>query len=160
MFRAPPEVRAARQVQARFIRVTAPVLSTLPTNMGGLGSDGRFAPKARYVLYRALFKMEYYYLFATPHWVTRVDRSLEKLRPERILAGREKFEGYRIWIRTNLSDFIQQTLLNPNAQYTRFFDRRSVERMLTSHIAGTCNYLNEINKVLTVELICATLLKP
>ncbi len=31
--------------------------------------------------------------------------------------------------------------------------------MVDRHIAGTHNYLNEINKVLTIELICSSLLK-
>ena len=83
----------------------------------------------------------------------------ELLKLERLFAGREKFEGYRIWIKTKLSDFIWQTLSNPQASYTQFFDRRLVERMVTGHSAGTHNYLNEINKVLTVELIYSSLLK-
>jgi asparagine synthase (glutamine-hydrolysing) len=161
MFQAPSEVRAARQVQARYVRETSPELGILPTNLGDLGrnSTNPLISVARYILYRALFKMEYIYLFATPRWVTWLDRRLERLRPERIFAGREKFEGYRIWIRTKLSEFIQQTLLNPSAQYTRFFNKKSVERMLRQHIAGTGNHLNEINKVLTTELICSSLLQ-
>ena len=116
------------------------------------------AAKIRYLFYRALFKMEYYYLFATPHWLTRIDRKLENLHLEKIVAGREKFEGYRIWIKTHLGDFIKQTLSNPNAHYVEFFDPKSVQRMVTRHLAGTHNYLNEINKVLTIELVCASLI--
>jgi asparagine synthase (glutamine-hydrolysing) len=159
MFRAPTEVRAARQLQARYIRETSPELGIFPTNLGDLGRNGFVAPKIRYILYRALFKMEYIYLFGTPHWLTWLDRRLEGLRPERLFAGREKFEGYRIWIRTKLSDYIRQTLLNPAAEYSAFFDKGSVQRMLTSHIAGNANYMDEINKVLTTELICQTLLR-
>ena len=58
------------------------------------------------------------------------------------------------------ADFIQQTLLNPKAQFAQFFNSKTVEEMVRRHIAGTHNYLNEINKVLTVELICSSLLKP
>src|SRR5205085_8912636 len=115
--------------------------------------------KARYLVYRTLFKMEYIYLYATPHLLTWLDRRLAKVRLERVFAGREKFEGYRIWIKTNLSDFIQETLLNPEAQYVRFFRRAAVEQMVARHIAGSHNYLHEITKVLTVELIYSSLLK-
>jgi asparagine synthase (glutamine-hydrolysing) len=159
MFQAPSEVRAARQLQARFIRETSPELATFPTNLGDLGRNGFLVPKIRYILYRALFKMEYIYLFGTPHWLTWLDRRFERLRLERVFAGREKFEGYRIWIKTKLSDFICDTLLNPEAHYTDFFERQAVERMVKCHIAGTHNYLNEINKVLTIELIYSSLLK-
>jgi hypothetical protein len=126
--------------------------------MGGLGSGGALLAKIRYLFYRTLFKMEYYYLFATPHWLTWIDGKLEKLHLEKIIAGREKFEGYRIWIKTYLADFIKQTLSNPNAHYIEFFDRKSVQRMVARHLGGTHNYLNEINKVLTIELLCASLI--
>jgi hypothetical protein len=109
-------------------------------------------------MYRALFKMEYYYLFATPHWLTWIDRKLEKLKLEKIVAGREKFEGYRIWLKSHLADFVMQTLSNPNARYVQFFDRRSVQNMVARHLAGTHNYLNEIGKVLTIELAYASLI--
>ena len=159
MFQAPSEIRAAGQVQAHYVREKSPELSAVLTNMGEMGNNRPLTTRLRYFLYRALFKIEYVYLYAAPHWLTWVDRRLERLKLERIFAGREKFEGYRIWIKTYLSDFIQETLLNPGAEHTRFFDRRSVERMLRGHIAGTHNYLNEINKVLTVELICSSLIR-
>ena len=83
-----------------------------------------------------------------------------KIRPETILAGRQKFEGYRIWIRTHLREFVQETLLNPRARCTEFFDRTSVAKAVLRHIAGSHNYLNEINKMLTLELIYGSLLTP
>jgi asparagine synthase (glutamine-hydrolysing) len=158
MFQADSEVRAAGRLQPRYLRENSPELNRILTNMGGLGTGGPLLAKIRYIFYRALFKMEYYYLFATPHWLTQIDRKLEKLHLEKIVAGREKFEGYRIWIKTHLGDFIKQTLSNPNAHYVEFFDRKSVKRMVDRHLAGTHNYLNEINKVLTIELVCASLI--
>ncbi len=147
MFQAESRVRTAGQLQPRYIRERAPELNTILTNMGGLGDGGPLLAKIRYLLYRALFKMEYYYLFATPHWLTWMDRRLDKLHLEKIVAGREKFEGYRIWIKSHLGDFIKQTLSSPHAHYIEFFDSKSVQRMVARHLAGTHNYLNEINKV-------------
>jgi asparagine synthase (glutamine-hydrolysing) len=158
MFQADSGVRATGQLQPRYIRENSPELNAILTNMGGLGSGGPLVMKVRYLIHRALFKMEYYYLFATPHWLTRIDRRLEKLRLEKIVAGREKFEGYRIWIKNKLADFIMQTLSDPNAHYVQFFDRRLVQNMVARHLAGTHNYLNEINKVLTIELAYASLI--
>ena len=158
MFQADSTTRCAGQLQPRYIKEKAPTLNTIITNMGGLGDGGPLAAKLRYIFYRALFKTEYYYLFATPHWVTWLDRRLEKLHLESIVSGREKFEGYRIWIKSHFADFVTQTLSNPTARYVEFFDRKCVQRMVRRHIAGTHNYLNEINKVLTVELINLSLL--
>jgi hypothetical protein len=159
MFEADSAVRAAGQLQPRYIKENAPELNTILTNMGGLGNGGPLLARVRYLFYRALFKTEYYYLFATPHWATWADYKLEKLHLEKLVAGREKFEGYRIWIRTHLADFISETLLSSNAAYLQFFDRQSVQRMVERHLAGTHNYLHEISKVLTIELICTSLIR-
>ena len=159
MFQAPSEVRAAGQLQPNFIRQNSPDLSTILTNLGEMGDSGGLVGRARYVLYRVLFKMEYIYLYAAPHWSTWVDRRLKKFKLERVFAGREKFERYRLWIGTFLAEFIQETLLDSRAEYGHFLNRKSVEKMVTRHIAGTHNYLREINKALTIQLICSSLLK-
>ena len=107
----------------------------------------------------ALFKLEYTYLYPLPHWLTWIDRRLEKLKPERLFAGRQKYEAYRIWFKTNFAWFIRDTLLSPRAHCTEFFDKNGLEKVVGRHLAGTHNYLREINKMLTVELIYSSLLK-
>jgi asparagine synthase (glutamine-hydrolysing) len=159
MYRAPERIRNQTDLQETYVRQKAPELSTLPTNMGRFVSTSRMVTKAMDIWYRALFKVEYIYLFATPHWLTRLDRKLEGARLERILAGRQKWEGYRIWIKTDFADFVRQTLLNPMAHYDSYFQRKTVEKMVDRHTAGTHNYLSEINKALTVELIFSSLLE-
>jgi asparagine synthase (glutamine-hydrolysing) len=158
MFQAPLHVRVAGNLQERYVKEKSPELSVIPTNLGRFVSDSHMITKLMYFWFRALFKVEYIYLFATPHWLTRVDRTLEGLKLERILAGRQKWEGYRIWIKTDFAEFIRQSLLTPKAHYTSFFEPRAVERMVTRHLAGTHNYLNEINKVLTIELVYSSLI--
>ena len=158
MYQASPAVRTVGMVQEQYVRDKSRALSTIATNMGKFASENQLITKFLYEAARALFKVEYIYLFATPHWLTRVDRTLEKLRLEKILSGRQKWEGYRLWIKTHFSEFIQGTLLNPQANYTRHFEKKTVERMVRSHVAGTHNYLSEINRALSVELIYSTLL--
>jgi asparagine synthase (glutamine-hydrolysing) len=157
MFQATDGIRTRGNLQERYVRDKTPELSLFMTNLG-LFAKPRYMTKVLYGLLWALFKIEYIYLYATPHWLTRIDSSLERLKLERILSGRQKWEAYRIWIRTHFADFIRQTLLSPGAHFPRFFEKKTVEEMITRHIAGTHNYLNEINKVLTIELICSTLL--
>ena len=159
MFQAPLEIRAAGQIQGRYVREKAPRLASFMTNMGPVGKSSALAKIVRYYLYWVIFKSEYIYLYAAPHWLTRVDRRFEKFTPERFFAGREKFEGYRIWLKTYLADFVRQTLLDEGAQYSRFLNRKAVEKMVARHLAGTHNYLHEIGKALTLELICTSLLK-
>lgn len=158
MFQAPPEVRASRDLQANYVKEKGGRLAALPTNMDTIGSGSRLLSKLTYIPLWALFKAEFTYLYAAPHWLTWTDRKLEKLRLERILAGRQKYEGYRIWFKTHFADFICDTLLNPRARCTEFFDKAAVEKVVTRHTAGTHNYLTEVNKILTIELIQSTLL--
>ena len=158
MFQAPMGIRAAGNLQEQYVKEKTPELSVLPTNLGRFVSNSRTMTRLLHFWFRSLFKVEYVYLFATPHWLTRIDRILERLRLERILAGRQKWEGYRIWIKTEFPDFIRDTLLSPGARYISFFDKKVVECMVNRHIAGTHNYLNEINKVLTTELIFSELI--
>jgi asparagine synthase (glutamine-hydrolysing) len=160
MYQSPSTVRAAGSVQEQYVRDKSRELSTISTNMGKFASDNQTITKLLYGAAWALFKVEYIYLYATPHWLTRVDRALAKLRLERILSGRQKWEGYRLWIKTQFSEFIQETLLNPQSNYTRHFEKTTVERMVRGHLAGTHNYFNEINRALSVELIYSTLLNP
>jgi asparagine synthase (glutamine-hydrolysing) len=158
MFQAPVGVRVAGTLQEQYVKETSPELAAIPSNLGGFVNGGRLRKAIAYLGLWALFKVEYIYLYDTPHWLTRVDRTLETLRLERLLAGRQKWEGYRIWIKTDLADFIQETLLSPTARFTEFFERKTVQNMVTRHIAGTHNYMNEINRALTLELVYSSLL--
>lgn len=159
MYQAPPALRLSRDLQARYIKSKSHELGALPTDLGRIVYGNRVASKLAYLPLWALFKVEYIYLYATPHWLTWIDRRLERLRPERVLVGRQKFEAYRIWMKTHLAEFIQDTLLNPRAGCTEFFNRKSLARVVSGHLAGTHNYLGEINKMLTVELVYSSLFR-
>jgi asparagine synthase (glutamine-hydrolysing) len=160
MYQAPTEIRSAGNLQALYVKQKDPPLSDVLTNLSKSANHNRVVSALIYYSFWSLFKLEYIYLFATPHWATRVDHWLRGLRLERILAGRQKFEAYRIWVPLYLGDFVRETLLDSNAKYTRYFERASVEKMVKRHLAGTHNYLDEINKLLTIELIHSSLLNP
>jgi len=159
LFQAPNTPSSAAELQARYIKDYGPALSRLATDLGKLGMSGPVMTSLLYPLQRALSKVEYIYLYAMPHWLTRIERSLGFWHLERLLSGRHKYEWYRIWAATHFADFIRETLLNPQADYTRYFDYRSLSKMVKRHTAGTHNYLNEINKALTTQLICSSLLR-
>jgi asparagine synthase (glutamine-hydrolysing) len=159
MYQAPFGSRAAGDLQERYVRERAPEFARHITNMGRFSSSNPLVTKFFYYFFRAFFKVEYVYLYATPHWLTSLDRKLEHWHLERLLSGRQKWEAYRIWIKTAFAPFLQETLCDPQAEYTRFFNYQSVRKMVDRHIAGTHNYLEEINKVLTVQLMHSSLLR-
>lgn len=160
MYRAPAGTRKQGNLQEDYVKVRSPEYARFPTNLGRFAAGGRKAHKLHYALLWALFKIEYVYLYATPHWATRVDRALEGWGLERLLSGRQKWEGYRIWLKTDFSEFVNDTLRRSSARYGDYFDRATVLRMLEGHVKGTHNYLVELNRALTVELACSTLLGP
>lgn len=159
LFQAPNTSRSVAEPQMRYINDYAPTLSRLSTDMAQLGATNTLTTSLLHRLQWVLSKAEYTYLYAMPHWLTRIDRSLGFLHPERLLSGRHKYEWYRIWAATHLADFIRGTLLNPQAEYTRYFDYHAISKMVKRHTAGTHNYRNEIDKALTVQLICSALLR-
>ena|SRR5215469_3807839 len=159
MYQAPPDVRTSRDLQMKFVIDKGHELTAFSTDLGRIGYRNQFSTKVTSFSLWALFKMEYTYLYPLPHWLTWVDRKLERLRPERLFAGRQKYEAYRIWFKTHFAGFIRDTLLNPSAYCTQFFDKNGLERVVRGHTEGTHNYFREINKMLTVELIGSTLLR-
>src|SRR5439155_12197506 len=80
MFQAPLQIRAAGNLQEHYVKEKTPELSVFPTNMGRFVSNSGMITKLMYFWFRALFKVEYIYLFVTPHWLTHIDRTLEGLR--------------------------------------------------------------------------------
>lgn len=159
MYQAPPEVRSSRDLQMKYVMDKGSELTAFSTDLGRIGYRRQFATKVSSISMWALFKLEYTYLYPLPHWLTWIDRRLEKLKPERLFAGRQKYEAYRIWFKTHFAGFIRDTLLSPRAHCTEFFDKNGLEKVVGRHLAGTHNYLREINKMLTVELIYSSLLK-
>ncbi|MEA3275196.1 MAG: hypothetical protein U9Q81_07905 [Pseudomonadota bacterium] len=165
MYSAPADARARGSLQERYVSERSPEFGAFMSNLGRFASVGGMARNNPVLTQlasgalRALFKVEYIYLYGTPHWLTAVDRRLSRWHLERWLSGRQKWEGYRIWMTDRFSGFLRETLLSTNARFGDFFVEKRVKTMLMQHLAGTHNHITEINKVLTVELICSTLLK-
>lgn len=160
MYQAPVGLRGSRDLQVDYITKRNQQLANLPTDMGIVGKETEPIPILSHYLFWALAKSEYIYLYSMPHWLTCVDRKLEKLRLERFIVGRQKFEAYRIWLKTHFADFVRAVLLSPSTRCTEFFDKIWLERVVRRHTGGTHNYQYEINKILTVELIYSSLLQP
>lgn len=164
MYRAPPGTRAAGDLQERYVMEHSPEFAAYMTNLGrfaslgGLARNNPVVTRVAAVALRALFKAEYIYLYGTPHWLTAFDRKLPGLHLERVLAGRQKWEGYRIWSAGRFSDYLREMLLSPNCRFEAHFERDAVRSMVQRHVAGTHNYMSEINKVLSIELIHRSLL--
>ncbi len=123
-------------------------LQGIPTDRGLNGGSA---------LSRALleftFKAEYAYDYGMPQWLAQVDYFFSTLRLERIFLGRHKFAHYRVWYRDQLSNYVQEMLLDPRTLSRPYLDRKSVENMVHGHITGNRNYTSEIHRLLTIEYV-------
>jgi asparagine synthase (glutamine-hydrolysing) len=153
IYRAPAGVRGTNQPQRRIIRECNPELSTIISDRGYGEQTSPVVSKCLELYYYALFKADYMYSFALPHWLTRLDSiylSLNGGRP--LLGSSQKFEFYRIWFCRELSGYVKEVLLDPKTGARPYFDRKILEMMVHTHTNGTRNYVNEITKAMSLEL--------
>jgi asparagine synthase (glutamine-hydrolysing) len=61
--------------------------------------------------------------------------------------------SYRLWFRDELSDYVKDILLDPRTAGRPYLNRNVTAGIVNRHIDGEANYTEEINKLLTAELI-------
>ena len=158
MYQAPPGLRSSNQPQRRIIRECNPELSAIISDRGYGEQANPILAKLMELYYFALFKADYTYLFALPHWLTKVDSWCLALNGGKPLIGAsQKFEYYRIWYHRDLAAYIKAVLLDARTKTRPYFDHRYLERVVRTHTNGTRNYMSEITKAMSLELTCRLL---
>jgi asparagine synthase (glutamine-hydrolysing) len=153
MYQAPAGMRASNQPQRRIIRQWNPRISAITSDKGYSEQRNPFVAKLQELYYYALFKADYTYVFALPHWATKLDSLCMMMNGRRPLLGSsQKFEYYRIWFRDQLSDYVKEILLDGQTAKRPYFDMKSLEMMVRTHTNGTRNYTYGINKAMSIEL--------
>ena len=131
-----------------------PDLLAIPTDRGFLGCDGRLFKIFRHTYRDALFKAEYVVGHGAPNWLVRQSHLLRFLQVEKNLLGRHKFNHFRQWLRDDLAEYVQDTLLAYRSfGIQTYFDPKRVEQTVNDHLNGKRNCTNEIDMMLTVALI-------
>ncbi len=151
-FRAPREPSVNFALAEKLIAEGNPALGAFPTDRGPLGRRGVLG-KVREQFQEFTFKAEYAYDLGMPHWLSRLDRVLSPLRLERAFLGRHKYCHFRLWYRNQLSGYIKEVLLDRDSLNRPYLDGRAVGEMVSAHVTGRGNYVNEIQSLLTAELI-------
>jgi asparagine synthase (glutamine-hydrolysing) len=88
-----------------------------------------------------------------PHWLAKLDSALSPLQLERLFLGRNKFHHFRIWFRRELAQYVLDLLLDKQTATRPYLNRNFLEKMVSGHLRGDHSYTNEINMVLTAELL-------
>jgi asparagine synthase (glutamine-hydrolysing) len=153
VFRAPAPASTTNDACLRLIADGDPALAQLPTDRGVGGAAGPLASAASRAFLQFQFKAEYAYDYGMPQWAAWVDGRLSRLRLERAFLGRHKFSHFRLWYRTVLADHVREMLLDSRTLSRPYVERRRIEAIVESHVAGTGNFTTEIHKLLTLELV-------
>lgn len=142
-----------------IINECRPVLLTIPTDRGILGTGNRMHRAARHAYHVVMAKAEYWSGHGMPDrlaYLSRIglDRSLEKM-----FIGRNKFQHFRPWSRIDMSNYIREVLLQRGADLGGLFIKSRIEQMVHDHLGGRKNYLEEIDKIMTLTFAYRNILK-
>lgn len=159
LYKAPPFVRESSACAAAIIG-RRPELLTIPTDAGRLGTGAAPIRFVRRAYRKAVVKAEYLTSHGAPDWLSALSASVPSGLIETRFLGRDKFQHFRLWIRKEFAEFVREVLDHDNTDMDSLFDMRRVAAMVDDHIRGRGNYTDEIDKLLTVAVASADLLKP
>lgn len=165
LYRRPGPSAEAAGLQVQLIRKRDPSLFSIMSDKGFGGGESPLATFPRRAYYSLLTLGGKVYErdklpLSLHHVVAAVDAwVLSPLRIDRLLLGRADYRHYRTWFRDRLSEFLRNVLLDAQTLSRPYWSRRYIENMVFAHTEGRANRLNEIRKVLTVELVERCLLR-
>lgn len=153
MYQAPASVRPSEEIRLRLIEDGNPTLRKIMTDRGTAGSSNYFFSTCSQIFYYSLFKMEHVCLFQLPHYLKKLEHIFACVHPQRLVLGRYNYAHYPIWFRHELADYLRDILLDRKSKNRQYLNKAFLEKMLNGHINGDANFTDEINKILTAELI-------
>lgn len=158
-YQAPRDPKVCKELFVQLITAIDRDFMSIRTDRGIGGGSQVVSSKIIQILYAVWFKLEWYYNDGLPHWLSKADAMLSPLHPERLILGHHKYLHYRMWFRNELSDYVRGMLLDRKTESRPYFNKKFVEDMVGAHLRGEGNYTNEINKVITTELLHRVLME-
>lgn len=160
VYRAPSRLLKGLNVSTYIISRYNPDLLSIPTDRGLLSSESLAGRQLMNYYREFLFKGEYWSSHGMPGWLSRISSFRLGRTLQNNFLGRHKFQHYLAWSRTVLSSYIRETLNSGLRGLEPLFPRKTVMSMVDEHLKGRNNYLDEIDKLLTLCLASQILLKP
>jgi hypothetical protein len=121
---------------------------------------GGLAPLLERCFRRISSKAEYWTGPGAPDWLLWLTACGQRSLVEALFRGRHKFQHFHHWFRTALAPLVRQTILDGRRDLRDWFDMSRVEGLIGDHVAGRCNYTDEIDALLTIAMTTRTLLTP
>lgn len=151
-YRAPQSLSSITELSLEIISKYKPVLLTIPTDRGLLLGSERLRYFVQQLYRETLFKAEYWSSHGMPTWLAKISwKGFERFLQDNFL-GRHKFQHFRLWSQQHLSDYISDILMQGSYDLRQFFSKHQVETMINDHLTGRNNYLDQIDKLLTIYL--------
>lgn len=159
VYQAPPHLLKSEELSVAIISRYNPELLKIPTDRGLLGHVSFLRGLTRRIYHRALIKAEYWSSDGMPNWLATISHLGLSGILEKSFIGRDKFQHFRLWTQKYFADYIADVLIAGSREMGEFFNLRQVESMVHEHIAGKKNYIDEIDKIMTLILARKTLFK-
>lgn len=153
VYQAPASSLVGNTTMLRLIAENSPALSRIANDMGDGPHNVIWATTLTKLLRKFLFKIEWYYGIGMPNWMMQLNKAASLIHPERIFLGWHRYLFYRLWFQKELSGYVKEILLDRRTKDRPYWRKGILDKMVEGHLSGTGNYTNEINKVLTIELI-------
>lgn len=153
VYQAPGSALVGNEVMLRLIADNSRILGQIQNDMGDGTTGFPLMAVGTRLLRKFLFKIEWYYSAGMPHWMMKANNAIRWADPERMFLGWHRYLFYRLWFQSELSGYVKQILFDRRTNERSFWKKDYLEQIVTRHLSGAGNYTNEINKVLTIELI-------
>jgi asparagine synthase (glutamine-hydrolysing) len=154
LYAAAPEVRRSVESAAAVIG-QRPALLALPTDAGVVVTrDAR----ARKLWRRIVIKTEYMTSHGAPDWVARMGAVLPPQMLETRFLGVDKFYHFRHWMRRHLAPTLKAVLASAGPRLEQSLDLDRVRAMADQHCRGEANFIDSLDKVMTLAVADRTLL--
>jgi len=152
-YRMPGALRRSPSIFEALVRKKAPALARIPTDMGSLVDDSHLKRLTRKTLAKITFKLDQLFNDGMPHWFAGAEPSLQTASSRLGLLGRHKYLSYRRWFRWELADYVREALGTSSLRRNPLWKEAFVNQLAERHISGSANFLQEINTVLTLDIV-------
>jgi len=159
-YRRPASPREGTEACVKVVQRGRPGLAAIPTDMGWLGRGGWFAPRLRRLASKFAFKLDYLASAGLPSRLVAFEPAFQAAMKRMGLLGLHKHLRYAMWFRDRFARIASERLADPRIRKSPFWNARFVERLAEDHALGRRNRVNEINTVLTLQMVEDQLLRP
>jgi asparagine synthase (glutamine-hydrolysing) len=158
MHQAPAELLGTKDFCLRLISDLSPTLASIETDMGDGGNRSALARFVRRFYRYVLFKGEWYYGPGMPNWLTPFHHNPVARGLASTFLGSHKIEHYRLWFSDQLFNYVSDILNDRGASSRSYLNRHQYGLLVRAHSKRRGNHMDEINKIITLELIQRSLI--